>query len=306
MTSALLVFGAAGQVGREAVALATQRGAPIVGLRRADADITDAIAVRAALRRHRPAVAVNAAAYTAVDRAEQEPELAHAANVVGAAVLAAAAADAGVPLIHLSTDYVFDGTKNGPYTENDPVSPLGTYARTKAAGEERVAELQPHHVILRTAWVYGVYGSNFLKTMLRLAGERDELRVVADQTGSPTATADIAEAILAIAARISTDRSLAGTYHFTGSGVTTWHGFASEIVACQRALTGRNPRVIAVATAEFPTPARRPMNSVLDNSRFRAAFGYVAQPWAERTHEVVTALLRPAEPEFLLPASASG
>jgi dTDP-4-dehydrorhamnose reductase len=291
MNSALLVFGASGQVGRELLGLAQQRRIAAIGLSRADADITDSVAVRAALAAHRPAAVINTAAYTAVDRAENEPQLAHAGNALGPAVLAEACAAAGVPLVHLSTDYVFDGTKQGAYVEDDAIRPIGVYAQTKAEGEALARAVQPHHLILRTAWVYGAHGHNFLKTILQLAKERDELRIVADQIGCPTATADIAEAILALAPRLIADKTVSGTYHFVGSGRTTWHGFAREIVQRQRPFTGRNPSVTPISTAEFPTPAARPMNSILDCSRFREAFGYVARPWTERTGEVVTALL---------------
>ena len=275
----LLVFGAAGQVGRELVALADARGVPAVGVTRADADIADAEAVAALLARHRPRLVVNAAAYTAVDRAESEPDAAARGNVEGPRVLAEATAAVAVPILHLSTDYVFDGSKPGAYTENDPIAPLGVYGRTKAAGEAAVRGGNARHVILRTAWVYGVHGGNFLKTMLRLAAERDRLRVVADQHGCPTATADLAEAVLAVDAALARDTSLAGTFHFAGTGSTSWHGFAEAIVAAQAAHTGKSPPVDAIATADYPTPAARPANSVLDSARFTAAFDYRAKPW---------------------------
>ena len=290
MSGPILVFGARGQVGRELTALAAARGLPVVGLSRAEADITNDITVRAALDVHRPAAAVNAAAYTAVDRAEKEPEAAAAANVTGPAILAAACAAAGVPLIHLSTDYVFDGAKKSAYVENDKIAPLGVYGRSKAEGEAKVREVLPRHVILRTSWVYGAYGKNFLKTVLKLAVEREELRMVADQFGCPTATADIAEAILAVVRKLA-EAKVSGTYHFAGSGRTNWAGFAAEIVRRQAVFTGRSPRIVEIKTAEYPTAARRPMNSELDSSRFRAAFGYVAGPWAYRVAEVVAALL---------------
>lgn len=294
MSGPILVFGAEGQVGRELIALASQRKIAAIGLSRAEADITQAEAVRAAIERHRPSLVVNAAGYTAVDRAESEPELARAANVEGPAVLAACCARAGVPLVHLSTDYVFDGRKSGAYVESDPVAPLSVYGRTKAEGEAAVREAQPQHVILRTSWVYGVHGKNFLKTVLRLASERDELPMVADQFGCPTATADIAEAILLLAPRLVADASVSGTYHFAGAGRTSWHGFAMEIVARQRPFTGRNPRVVPIAAADFKAAAPRPANSVLDSGRFRAIFGHSARPWQERVAETVDLLLRTA------------
>ena len=285
-----MVFGSGGQVGQELVAMAAARGIAALGVTRADADITDAEAVAALLKAEAPRLIVNAAAYTAVDRAEQEPEQAAAANVTGPRVLAEAAAAIDVPIVHLSTDYVFDGSKQGAYTENEPIAPLGVYGRTKAEGEAAVREGNARHVILRTAWVYGRFGNNFLKTMMRLAAERDRLRVVADQRGCPTATADIAEAILAVDATLIRDPAMAGTFHFAGTGATTWHGFAQAIVAAQASLTGKHPPVDAITTADFPTPARRPANSELNSDCFAATFGYRAESWQVRAREVVDIL----------------
>ena len=287
----ILLFGAGGQLGRELAELAQERGVPLVGLVRADGDITDRAAVVRALKAHCPGLVVNAAAFTAVDLAESETVAAFAANAEGPAILAEATADAGIPLLHVSTDYVFDGSKPGAYVESDPVAPLGAYGASKSEGEVCIRALQPHHVILRTAWVYGVHGANFLKTMLRIAAERDVLRIVADQRGSPTATRDLAEAILAVRAALMAGAEPWGTYHVAGQGETTWHGFASAIIAEQARFTGRSPIVDAITTAEFPTPARRPANSVLDSARFAAIFGYRAKPWQERMREVVAALM---------------
>jgi dTDP-4-dehydrorhamnose reductase len=289
----ILLFGAGGQLGRELAALALARGVPLTGLSRTEGDITDAAAVEAALAAHRPALVVNAAAYTAVDRAESEPDAAFAANALGPEILGRACAAVGVPLLHISTDYVFDGTKSGPYVETDPVAPLGVYGQSKTQGEARLRAVCAEHIILRTAWVYGVHGTNFLKTMLRLAAERDSLRVVADQRGCPTATVDLAEAILAVRVALLAGAEPWGTYHVAGSGETTWHGFASLVVAEQARFTGRNPQVEPIATADYPTPARRPANSVLGSSRFAATFDMRARPWQERVREVVTALLSP-------------
>jgi dTDP-4-dehydrorhamnose reductase len=247
--------------------------------------------VAGALDRIRPAFLVNAAAYTAVDKAESEPEATARANEEGPRVLAEAAARAGIPLVHISTDYVFDGRKAGAYAEDDPTAPLGVYGATKLAGEEAVRTALPQHVILRTAWVYGRHGRNFLKTMLKLAGERPELRVVADQRGSPTSADDIAAAILRVAEAAGKGRARWGTFHFAGSGETTWHGFAARIVSEQAALTGKHPDVVPITTADHPTPARRPANSVLDSGRFAAAFGYRARPWEDETRRIVQALL---------------
>ncbi len=292
MSGPILLFGARGQVGRELTALASARGIPLIALGRAEADIRDAVAVAERIAEAKPGLIVNAAAYTAVDKAENDAEAAEHANVEGPRVLARAAERAGVPLAHISTDYVFDGSKSGPYLESDPIAPLGVYGSTKAAGEAVVREAAARHVIVRTAWVYGAHGANFLKTMLRLADERDELRVVADQRGCPTSTRDIAEALLAVDDAVAGGASPWGTYHFAGTGATTWHGFAAEIVARQSAFTGKHPPVLPIATRDYPTPAKRPANSELDSTLFVQTFGYRAAPWRQRTREVVEALLR--------------
>ncbi len=285
----ILILGADGQVGRELAARAARASVATHAARRSDVDITDSAQVRAALARTKPSLVVNAAAYTAVDRAEAEPKQAFLVNAGGAGIVAAACAAAGVALLHLSTDYVFDGTKPAAYTEDDPMAPLNVYGSSKADGETAVRRALPRHLILRTSWVYGVHGTNFLKTMLRLARERDELRVVADQRGSPTATADIAAAILAVARRLDTGTVPWGTWHFAGTGVTTWHGFAAEIVEAQ-GTGGRRPAVVPITSADYPQAATRPANSVLDSSRFARAFGVRAADWRTRTREVVAAL----------------
>ncbi|MEW6256701.1 MAG: dTDP-4-dehydrorhamnose reductase [Pseudomonadota bacterium] len=289
----ILMFGANGQVARETLALAAERGTDIVALDRAQADITDGAALARAVEAAKPDIVFNAAAYTAVDKAEREPEAAEQGNAIGPGLIAAQCAAAGIPVVHISTDYVFDGTKAGAYVESDPLAPLGVYGRTKAAGEAAVRAANPRHVILRTSWVYGVHGANFLKTMLRLAGERDRLTVVADQHGCPTATRDIALALFAVADAVAAGTAHYGTYHFAGTGATTWHGFASEIVARAARHTGRSPEVAAITTADYPTPARRPANSELSSSLFEQTFRYRAAPWQARTGEVVDALLAP-------------
>jgi len=241
-------------------------------------------------------IVINAAAYTAVDRAESEPEAAWADNCTGPANLAASCHDARVPLIHLSTDYVFDGTKIGAYREDDPVNPLGVYGKSKEAGDRAVRGALPRHVILRTAWVYSAHGSNFVKTMLRLAVDPQPterpvlLRVVADQTGSPTSAADIAAAIGAIVQQIAAGNTSWGTYHFAGGGAVTWHGLAEAIFELASPWRGPPPLVEAIATADYPTPARRPANSVLDCSRIGAAFGIVPRPWRAALAEVIREL----------------
>jgi dTDP-4-dehydrorhamnose reductase len=287
----LLVFGAGGQLGREIADLTSHRRVPAVLLSRSDADIADRDAVAAAVARIKPTVIVNAAAYTAVDRAESEREHAFRDNRDGPALLAEVCADKGLPLIHMSTDYVFDGTKGEPYVETDPVAPLGVYGASKEAGERAVRERLEHHIILRSAWLYGIHGNNFLKTMLSLARQKEAWGVVMDQRGNPTATADVAEAILAVARRAADGAAEWGTYHFSSSGSATRHEFACEIVSAQARFTGRMPKVAAITTAEFPTAARRPANSCLDSRRFASIFGIEARPWPERTREAVAALL---------------
>ena len=287
----ILLFGANGQLGQEMVRASAARKMPLVALSHAEADIADAAAVHDAIARHKPALVVNAAAYTKVDLAETDVEAARRGNETGPALLGEACAAANTPLVHISTDYVFDGTKPTAYAETDPVSPASSYGRSKAAGEHALRAAAPRHVILRTSWVYGEFGHNFLKTILRLAATRDELRIVADQRGSPTSTLDLAEAILSIAPRLFAGEDVWGTYHFTGSGVTTWHGFASRIVAAQAPFTGRAPRVTPITTAEYPLPARRPANSELDSSLFARIFGIRARPWTEETDRITRVLV---------------
>ena len=287
----ILAFGANGQLGRELAVCAARRGVAMRMVGRDEVDIADAAAVSHSISSASPSFVVNVAAYTKVDRAESEPDAAFRANAVGSGIVAGACAAARIPLLQLSTDYVFDGRKATAYVEDDPIAPLGVYGRSKAEGEIAVRRLLECHLILRTSWVYGVYGMNFLKTVLRLARERDELRIVADQRGCPTSTADIAEAILAAAPLLRQRAPVWGTYHFAGQGVTTWHEFASEIVDAQAAITRRYPAVVPIATADYPTVARRPVNSELDSSRFAATFGIRAADWRERAREVTAALL---------------
>ncbi|WP_454021098.1 dTDP-4-dehydrorhamnose reductase [Azospirillum sp. Marseille-Q6669] len=290
---AVLVFGSNGQVGFELLRAAWAPDLTPVGLDRASGDVTDARAVAAAIAAYRPALVVNASAYTAVDRAESERDAAFAVNRDGPANLARACAAAGVPLIHISTDYVFDGTsKSTPWSEDDPVAPQGVYAASKLAGEEAVRDAQPDHVILRTAWVFGAHGHNFVKTMLRLARERDELRVVADQHGCPTPAAAIAAAITAIArTRLGGGSWTSGTFHYGGAPATTWHGFADRIVERAAPRIGRRPTVTAITTADFPTPARRPANSVLDTTRLGQAYGIPPADWMTGLDRVLDDIL---------------
>lgn len=287
----ILVFGAAGQVGRELSELARERAIPIAGLARQDVDITRPEAVEAAVQRIGPSVIINAAAYTAVDKAEGQATEAMAINGLAAGHVARAADRWKIPLIHMSTDYVFDGRKASAYVESDAIAPLSVYGRSKAAGEDAVAAAGGNHVILRTAWVYGIHGANFLKTMLRLGRERDRLRVVDDQRGCPTATRDIAEALLAIARNQQSPSPARGIFHFAGPDEMSWYAFADLIFAAQEGRTHRRPLLEAIGTADYPTAATRPMNSVLDTRLFQHTFGYAPAPCRQRVSEAVNALL---------------
>lgn len=287
----ILVFGSGGQVGQEIARAAGRMGIPLTGLPHDDVDIVDKVAVRRAIGTIRPRLVVNAAAYTRVDRAEREPEAARRANAEGPAVIAEICAASGLPLIHLSTDYVFDGRKGSPYSEDDAVAPLGIYGRSKADGEAAVRRLCLRHLIVRTAWVYGRFGRNFLKTVLKLAARRDEFGMVADQWGSPTAAADLAAAILATVPQLANGLAPWGTYHFAGAGSTTWYGLACRIVAAQAPVTGRRPQVVPIAAAEYPTAAPRPANSALDSTRFATVFGVRPRAWEEAVDATVADLL---------------
>ena len=285
----LLVTGANGQVGRELVKQGKQE---VVGLGREALDITNRAAVRRAVEQHAPDVVVNAAAYTAVDRAEDEPERAHSVNCDGPAHLAEACADTGIPLVHISTDYVFDGERGSPYTERDAVNPLGVYGQSKWAGEEAVRKHLDRHVILRTSWVFGAYGANFVRTMLRLMRERDVVRVVDDQWGNPTAAADIAHAILQVARQIEQrDEVRWGTFHFAGQPAATWHGFAEAILEeARRHGSVRVESVEPIPTSAYSTAAPRPADSRLDCSRFAEIWGTEAPPWRPALRAVVSSL----------------
>jgi dTDP-4-dehydrorhamnose reductase len=293
----IVVTGRQGQVVQSLISRGPAAGHEVVPLGRPELDLADPGGCADLLAGLAPDVVVSAAAYTAVDRAESEPELAHAVNAAGPAALARAAAGLGVPLVHLSTDYVFAGDKPGPYVESDPVNPLGVYGASKLAGEEAVlAHHGSNSAILRTAWVFSPFGANFVKTMLRLAGDRDELGVVADQLGNPTSALDIADGILRVAANLATDAdpALRGVFHMTASGETTWAGFAEAIFAASARAGGPTARVRPIATADYPTPARRPANSRLDCGRLDQCHGVRLPDWRGATDQVVAELLRAA------------
>ena len=297
----VLVTGARGQVGADVADLLGGR-AEVIACDRAALDLADPAAIAERVRAARPALIVNAGAYTAVDRAESEVDLARAVNARAPEVLAAEAKRAGALLVHYSTDYVFDGAKDGPYVETDPTAPLGVYGATKLEGERAVAASGCAHLILRTSWVYAPRGRNFMLTMLRLGAERDELRVVDDQRGAPTASRELARATLALVASgtapltaegLAQAAAKSGLYHATAAGDTTWCGFARAIFAAWSKRAGaafRVPRVVPIATREYPTPARRPANSVLSNARLHDAFGVRLADWPTGLAEAIAAL----------------
>ncbi len=299
----ILVLGANGQVGHELrsalaslgdVVVATRDGKLADGSECLAADLADPASLASALDRARAHLVVNAAAYTAVDRAEDEPEFADRVNHRAVGEIGAWAAAHGARVIHYSTDYVFDGSGTRPYREDDPTSPLGAYGRSKLAGEHALAASGVRHLILRTAWVYAARGHNFLRTMLRLARERDELRIVADQVGAPTPAHWLADATAAIAARWSgTDED--GVCHLAAAGQCSWHAFAQAIVggALQRGLIERAPRVTAIASTDFPTRARRPAYSVLDGHRVERTFDIVRPDWRIGLDEVLAQMPLP-------------
>jgi len=281
----VLLFGRGGQVGGELARAFEGRAAyDLVALDRAGCDLSDPDAVHAAIAHARPQVIVNAAAWTAVDRAEAEPQACRQINVVAPAAMAAAARDTGALLVHYSTDYVFDGHSRHPYREADPVGPLGVYGWSKLAGEQAITASGCAALVLRTSWVYGMTGGNFLRTMLRLAGERDELGVVDDQHGSPTWSRSIARCTLDLLDRHAHDPAawagISGIYHATARGSTTWFGFASAIFEHAPGLA-RRPRLRPITTADYPTPALRPAWSVLDCSRLESRFGLALPHWRD-------------------------
>jgi dTDP-4-dehydrorhamnose reductase len=288
----VLVTGRAGQVGAEVVQ-ALQGFAEVIAHDRSTLDLADPAQVAARVREARPDAIVNAAAYTAVDQAETDAEAARRVNATGPGVLAEEAKRTGALLIHYSTDYVFDGTKAAPYVETDATNPLGTYGRTKLEGERAIAASGCDHLILRTSWVYGPHGRNFLLTMLRLGAQREELRIVDDQRGAPTSSAQLGRLTRALLEREPALREKGGVYHATAAGETTWRRFAEAIFAGAARRAGpafRTPRVVPITTAEYPTPARRPANSVLDNARLEQAFGVRIGDWREGLDEALSAL----------------
>ncbi|MGK9067526.1 dTDP-4-dehydrorhamnose reductase [Stutzerimonas chloritidismutans] len=291
----ILVCGANGQVGHELVDRARTYGLEALGMTREQLDITQTEAVCSVVRNLGPDLVINAAAYTHVDNAEANSAQAYAVNRDGAASLAEACRRVSIPLLHISTDYVFSGEAREPYKETDAVAPTGVYGESKLAGERAIEAALERHVILRTSWVYGVHGHNFVKTMLRLGRQRDALSVVADQHGCPTAAGSIAEVLLTLAQRYLQGNDLAwGTYHYSGRSPCTWYDFAVEIFrqAAAKGLLAKQPKVSSISTAQYPTPARRPAWSVLDCSKFESTFGVDTRDWKAELSGVLDVLQR--------------
>ncbi len=265
----------------------------VIAVGRPALDLARPDTVDAALRDARPDVIVSAAAYTAVDQAETDKAAATTINGTAAGAIAATADALSVPLIHLSTDYVFDGSKTAPYVETDPVAPIGAYGRSKLLGERAVAEATPNHAILRTAWVYSPFGKNFLKTMLRVAQTHESLNVVDDQIGNPTSALDIADAVIAVAGNLlaSDDAALRGIFHMTGTGEASWADFAQEIFAQSKAMGGPSADLLRIPSSDYPTPARRPANSRLDCSKLARVHGVTLPRWQESTTATVQRLV---------------
>jgi dTDP-4-dehydrorhamnose reductase len=278
---AVLVFGRTGQVATELA-----RQADVVTLGRAEADLAEPAACAAAILAHRPSAVINAAAYTAVDRAEEEEDLATRVNGAAPAAMALACAELDIPLVHVSTDYVFDGTGDAPWQPDAPTAPLGAYGRSKLAGEKGVRAAGGTHAILRTSWVVSAHGANFVKTMLRVGPQRGTLRVVDDQWGGPTPAADIAAACLRIATDLAADPERSGTYHFAGAPDITWAGFAKAIFEA----AGLEVDVEPIPSSEYPTPARRPLNSRLDCTATAVVFGIDRPDWSNGLAAIIREL----------------
>jgi dTDP-4-dehydrorhamnose reductase len=296
----VLILGGAGQLGLELQRCFAGKD-PLVAVDRAVADLAAPDQLRAIVRRVQPNVIVNAAAYTAVDRAESEPELALAINARAPRILAEEARALDALFVHYSTDYVFDGANPEPWTEDDTPHPLNEYGAGKLAGEEAIKQSGCRHLIFRTSWVYGPHGKNFLLTMLRLGRERERLTVVDDQIGAPTSSLELARATKAIVdgvlgGQFGAPESWTGLYHMTCGGMVSWCGFAQAIFErAEPLLDGRHPEVIPIPSSEYPMPARRPQNSVLSNARLHARFGVALAPWEEALDAVMARLIRRAE-----------
>lgn len=282
----ILVFGANGQVGREFRTLALDSSYKMIFFGRKEVDITNGDKVSEVLTTYSPDLIINCAAYTAVDKAEANIKDAYSINASAVEILAQGCADNGIVLIHLSTDYVFDGTGDSPFRESDHVSPVSVYGRTKLAGEIAIRRQLDRHIILRTSWVFGEFGNNFVKTMLRIGADRRELEIVSDQWGSPTSARGIAECCIQICTKIQLNKENInwGTYHFSGSPYVNWYGFADAIfkMAFELGLINRKPKLVAVSSSTFPTVATRPANSRLDCSKLYSHFDIRPDDWVQK------------------------
>lgn len=280
----ILLTGGTGQVGKAVLRHAAERGLDIFAPARAQMDLTNARSITDIVASRPWSAVINCAAYTAVDRAETDAELAAQVNAAAPAIFAIETAKRDIPIIHVSTDYVFDGTKNAPYVEEDPVNPLGVYGRTKEKGEGAVRTLNPRHAIIRTAWVVSAGGTNFINTMIRLASERPEINVVTDQLGCPSNASDIAQTLLAVT---ENPHAQYGTWHFVNDGEASWYDLASHIFADMRQRGLATPVLNAIPTSQYPTPAERPSNSRLSTSAIQRDFGIQPRHW----HDAIDAIL---------------
>ncbi|QTA83064.1 dTDP-4-dehydrorhamnose reductase [Desulfonema limicola] len=289
----ILVIGSKGQLGHELVNHCKNSGIKVSGFDLPEIDISSRDQVEKIISDTAPSLVINAAAYTLVDKAESDEITAYAVNKTGPGNIAESCRKTGIPLIHISTDFVFDGKKNNPYLESDKVSPLSVYGKSKAAGDDAVRDILNQHIIIRTSWLYGVYGNNFVKTMIRLGKERDELNVVADQYGCPTCAADLARAVLSTAAHIHDKKeTIWGTYHYCGKGITSWHGFTEAILEyAGQHIPLKTKKVNAITTAEYPTPAKRPSYSALDCTRIQENFGISQESWKESLKKTIDKII---------------
>ncbi|WP_242097959.1 dTDP-4-dehydrorhamnose reductase [Sphingomonas sp. CROZ-RG-20F-R02-07] len=288
----ILVTGTSGQLGTELRRCAWPKGWVVTAIDQADLDLADTAAIAAKVAERPWAVIINGAAYTAVDKAESDVVTTWAVNAMAPAAFAAACAKADIPLVQVSTDYVFAGDKQGAWEVTDPVAPLGVYGASKLGGELAVRTAGGRYAIVRTAWVVSAHGGNFVKTMLRVGAERDTLRVVNDQRGSPTGAADLAQALMTIAVRLAEDEGAqTGTFHFSNAGAVSWAGFATEIFRQSAARGGPSATVEPIATTDYPTPAKRPANSLLSHDAIRAAYGIAPRPWQDALADILDELI---------------
>jgi dTDP-4-dehydrorhamnose reductase len=286
--------GGSGQVGTELVRRGQKWQANLIAPNRSEVDITDFSKIHSALKREMPDIVINSAAFTAVDAAESEKDLAFKVNRDSLEFMASSCKKLSIPLIHLSTDYVFDGAKITAYEEKDPICPIGVYGRSKEAGECIVRDILNDHIILRTSWVYAAHGNNFVKTMLKIGKKRETLNIVNDQNGSPTFAGDIADAVLSIAKQVlcKDDDSSWGTYHYTAKGQTTWKGFAETIFDRAQSYLSGSPVINGIPSGDYPTPAKRPLNSVLNCNKIDLKFAPPRRKWQEGLTEVLDELLQ--------------